>query len=246
MIDTDNKSFVISTLHELNPSIKVISFNRPSKSNSYNSEFLEAFYKELKLANNDTSINAIVITGIGKSFCAGADLVEIKGRRAEDGIFLKSREVFDYLAAISKITIASINGPAIGGGLELALACDIRICAPIAKFSFPEIDFALTPAAGGMRRIPAFIGKSRSKEMILFGRELNAQEALEWGLVSYMGEDFMVVATQHACRIASLNQLAVCLAKKVIDGEKKNEQSDFESVVQALLYERKFIINNQK
>lgn len=247
MIDSNNPSMVVKSTVKDDSRITILSINRPQKANAYNEAVLDVLQKEIRAAVEDFNTHVIVLTGKGnRSFCAGADLNELKTRRAEHGLDLKSRKIFDYLASSPKLTIAAVNGAAVGGGLELALGCDIRVCAPNAKFAFPEIDFALTPAAGGMRRIPAIIGKSRAKEMILFGRELNAQEALEWGLVSYVGEDFKEVALQHARRIASLDQLAVSLAKKVIDEDKENEQNVLESVVQALLYERKFNLHNSK
>lgn len=244
MVDSDDKLFVISELYEFNPSIKVISFNRANKSNAYNSELLEAFYEELQKVNNDASIHAIVITGMGNSFCAGADLNELNGRRAEDGIFLKSREVFDYLAALSKITIASINGPAIGGGLELSLACDFRVCSLTASFCFPEVLNNLLPAAGGIRRAPALLGIGLAKEMIILGRKLNAEEAFKYGLVSYAGDQFMQIAFDYAQKVSALDQFTVMLAKKVINQQNSTNQGIEEPISQALLYERKFNSKN--
>jgi enoyl-CoA hydratase/carnithine racemase len=218
--------------------VVVIKINRPQKANSYNKETLISLEKEIHAAIEDEYIRVIIFTGEGnRSFCAGADLTEFSTKGATEGLNLKSREIFDRLAGSSKITIAAINGAAVGGGLELALACDFRFASPSAVFEFPEVSLGLTPAAGGMRRIQPIIGKGRAKEMVLMGRRLHAQEAFDFGLITYCNDDFFDYSVTQALKILEMNQLALQLAKMNLDSENNSVQTDLESVSQALLYE---------
>lgn len=221
--------------------IAMIRLNRPSRANAYNSEMLNLIESAVRTNLATGKIHALIITGSGeRAFCAGADRDELRTRRAEDGLDLRSREIFEYLAALPIPTVAAINGAAIGGGLELALACDIRVCAPTAKFSFPELSFGLSPAAGGMDRLPPAIGKSRAKEMILFGREIDAPTALDWGLVSYVCDDYEAKALALAEWAAAQDSLAMRLSKRIIDSNENSGRLNLNGVTQALLYERKF------
>jgi enoyl-CoA hydratase/carnithine racemase len=221
--------------------IKIVHLNRPEKANAYNEAMLHELAETLHGIYEDDTVGVVIITGNGENaFCAGADKSEFPQKSAEDGLHLKSRKLFDTLANASKISIAAINGAAIGGGLELALACDMRICAPNAKFGLPELEMGLTPAAGGMRRLPSLMGLGKAKEIILFGKQFNAAEALQNNLVSHIGTDFMEKAIKYAIHAAQLNPLAVTLAKKVLHNTTQTNNESLESVVQALLYERKF------
>ena len=224
-----------------NKTIAILRLNHPQRANAYHTDMLHLLEQKLRTITEGACIRALIITGTGqRTFCAGADKDELKGRRVLDGLNLKSREVFDLLARLPIPTIAAMNGSAVGGGLELALACDIRLSTPSAKFSLPELTLSLTPAAGGMIRLPNIIGKNRAKEMILFGRELDAATALEWGLVSYVCHNVEEKAFALAMSAAAQDPLAMCLAKKVMNSDPCSTQNDLSSVVQALLYEQKY------
>lgn len=226
---------------DTNKAIALLRLNRPIRANAYNADMLNSLEQKIRTITEEKIVRALIITGEGvRAFCAGADKNELQGRRALDGLNLKSRELFDLLARLPIATIAAINGAAVGGGLELALACDIRVCTPTAKFSFPELSLGLNPAAGGMIRLPAIVGKSCAKEMILFGRELDAATALEWGLVSHVGNDFEAKALTLAEWTVRQDPLAMYLAKKVIDSDQSMGRHDLSAVVQALLYEQKY------
>jgi enoyl-CoA hydratase/carnithine racemase len=224
-----------------NAVIAILHLNRPERANAYDDEMLAALECELQKAATSGFFRAIIITADGdRVFCGGADKEQLKRNRARDGLQLKSREVFDFLAALPLPTIAAINGAAVGGGLELALACDIRVCAPTARFRFPELSLGLTPAAGGMRRLPEIIGHGRAREMILFGRELDAKTALDWGLVAHVGDDFQTVALRFAENVVSQDPMATLLAKRMIESGRSPAQRELEGAIQALLYQRKF------
>lgn len=168
-----------------NETVGVIEINRPEKANSYNHAVLVQLESILTHIENDTQIFTIIITGSGRrSFCAGADLNEMKEKSYRDAFGLKSAQVFSAIADFPKVTIAAINGTAVAGGLELALACDFRICTAEAKFSLPETKIGLIPAAGGTHRLPHIVGLGKAKELILGGCVWDASDALESGLVS--------------------------------------------------------------
>ena len=235
-------SLIQSTMHGTNGSIEILRLNRPARANAYNAVMLNLLEQKVRAIIEKKKVRVLIITGEGeRAFCAGSDKDELIGRRILDGLNLKSRELFDLLAGLPIPTIAAINGAAVGGGLELALACDIRVCTTTAKFSFPELSLGLSPAAGGMIRLPAAVGRSCAKEMILFGRILDAATAFERGLVSYVGNDFKTKALALAEWAAAQDSLAMSLSKKVIESDSHFSQYDLSAVVQALLYEQKYI-----
>jgi enoyl-CoA hydratase len=226
-------------LHGLDQSIALLRLNRPDCANSYNSDMLLTLKRQMNSLTENNKVRALIITGRGPVFCGGADKNEIVGRRMIDGLNLTSRQVFDMIASIPIPTIAAINGSAIGGGLELALACDIRIASPTAKFALPEITLGLTPAAGGMTRLLQIVGISRAKEMILFGREIDALKALSWGIISQLSDDVVSDAFGIAVWAVSQDQLALRLAKQIMNIDSSCERHDLSPLVQALLYEQK-------
>lgn len=205
----------------------MLCLNRPTYSNAYNTLMLDLLESELRSIIEMEKVRAIIITGKGnRAFCAGADKNDLKGRRIRDGLNLRSRQLFDLLATLPILTIAAINGAAVGGGLELILACDIRVSTITANFSLPELSFGLSPAAGGMRRLPDIVGRSRAKEIILLSRELDATTALEWGLVTYIGDDFEKKALEIAEQSTKQDPLALSLAKRLIDSEQNFEKQN--------------------
>ncbi|MEZ2338442.1 enoyl-CoA hydratase/isomerase family protein [Mucilaginibacter sp. RCC_168] len=240
-------NFIECQLYGADQSIALLRLSRPKFANAYNNQMLSAMEQQLKAFAYDNSVRALIITGEGQRvFCAGADKNEIKSRRALDGLNLVSKYVFDLLANMTIPTIAAINGAAIGGGLELALACDIRITSQTAKFALPEIKLGLTPAAGGLTRLLQMVGVSRAKEMILFGREIDAERALEWGLVSQLSDDVISDALALATWVISQDPLALRLAKQIMNVDYSRERHDLSSMAQALLYEQKYQKKNNE
>jgi methylglutaconyl-CoA hydratase len=167
--------------------VLVWTIDREARMNSLSRDLLLAFGKLTQEALSNDSVRAIVITGAGdKAFCAGADLKERRGMsendiRAQVELY---RSELGPLDRSPKPVIAAINGVAFGGGLELALICDLRVAAAHAELALPETTLGIIPGAGGTQRLPRLVGDGRAKEMILLGRRLSAAEALSWGLVN--------------------------------------------------------------
>ncbi len=167
--------------------VAILVVDRPDRLNSLSRATLHALGRIGRELDADAELRAIVVTGAGdKAFCAGADLKERKGMddsavRAQVKLY---RTELGWLDRSRVPVIAAINGVALGGGLELALLCDLRVAAEHAILGLPETSIGIIPGAGGTQRLPRIVGEARAKEMILMGRRLSAQEALGWGLVN--------------------------------------------------------------
>lgn len=172
------------------------------------------------LAGNE-SCRVLIITGTGKGFVAGADITGYHGTTQAqfDGFQRRSRRTFDALAALPQITICAVNGYALGGGLELALCCDLILVAERAKLGLPEIKLGLLPGGGGTQRLPKLVGAMRAKELLLTGRMMTAQEAVEYGaaLEVLEAEALMSRAHELAETLAGNAPLALAEGKRVID-----------------------------
>jgi enoyl-CoA hydratase/carnithine racemase len=172
---------------ELRGNVAVWTIDRVDRVNSLSRETLLAFGKLAREAATDARVKAIVITGAGdKAFCAGADLKERQGM-SENDIRVQVelyRSELGPLDLSPKPVVAALNGVALGGGLELALVCDLRVAASHAILGLPETSLGIIPGAGGTQRLPRIVGEARAKEMILLNRRLTADEALAWGLVN--------------------------------------------------------------
>ena len=218
-----------------------VQLNRPDKANAYTELMLEALRTHVGRMAADPEVRIVVLCGAGdRAFCAGADLAELGNRDWHSALNLRSAEVFSFISRCPSVTLAAVSGAAAGGGLELALACDIRIGADGARFSFPEPELGLIPAAGGTQRLTEVVGKARAKELILGGRVWEAEEALRFGLLSEVTrpEELLPRAQQWAERVASRNPVALQLAKKAIDLDTTGGSGhSFESVAEALLYQ---------
>ena len=167
--------------------IGVLRINREDRRNALSRDTLYAFGRLGRELVADPSVRAIIVTGTGdKAFCAGADLKERQGMSADDvraqvGLYRSELGVLD---TSPKPVVAALNGVAFGGGLELALICDLRVAAAHVEVALPETTLGIIPGAGGTQRLPRVVGEARAKEMILLGRKLGAAEALAWGLVN--------------------------------------------------------------
>lgn len=199
-----------------------ITIERPDVLNCLSFPTLKRFRELLEQLREDLSIRCILITGAGaKAFCAGADLKERNSMPAErvPDFVRNIRGLMDDVACMPQPTLAVIGGFAFGGGTELALACDLRVCAPHAVMGLTEVSLGIIPGAGGTQRLPRLIGKSRAKDLILTGRRVEADEAERIGLVNLVAgeEGLRAAALSIAEKIASNAPVAVRAAKSAVD-----------------------------
>jgi enoyl-CoA hydratase len=220
-----------------------VEIHRPDKANAYNQALLQELACALDQMEGDNTVRCLIIYGAGnRSFCAGADLEEMQIKDYSDALSLTSSKVFAAIASYPKVTLAALNGAAVAGGLELALACDVRICSEQARFFFPETKLGLIPAAGGTHRLSQIVGIGRAKELILGGGVWSAEDALRFGLASEVvpPDALLACAQKWGERIGQRDPLALQLAKRAIDFRTSyNLESDVEAVSEALLYQIK-------
>ena len=167
-----------------------ITINRPSKLNALNTATIQELHNALETLENDENTRAIIITGEGeKAFVAGADIAEFANFSVQEGaqLAVQGHELlFDYIENMRTPTIAAINGFALGGGLELAMACHFRIASDNAKMGLPEVSLGVIPGYGGTQRLPQLVGKGRAMEMIMTAGMISAEEAFRMGLVNHV------------------------------------------------------------
>lgn len=165
--------------------VLVLRIHRPEKRNAINREVRDALGTALEQAEHDPAARCLVLTGSGEiAFVAGADLSEMAERTpCDQQRVMRESRIFERLARYPKPIIAAVNGVALGGGLELALACDIRIAAPQAKFGQPELSLGLIPGGGGTQRLPRMVGQGMALKMILTGEPITAEEAHRFGMI---------------------------------------------------------------
>lgn len=218
-------------LKTINNNICTITLNREKSMNSINIALLDDLIKTFEELRFDEKVRVIVITGAGeKAFCAGADLKEritLSEKEVKQFIY-KIRSGFNMIANYPKPVIAAINGIALGGGTELALACDIRIASENSKMGLTETKLAIIPGAGGTQRLPRLIGYGKAKELIFTGRAVDSQEALEIGLVNKICQpgDLLTECYKMAQMICENGPIAVEQAKKAIN---RGSETDIET-----------------
>jgi enoyl-CoA hydratase/carnithine racemase len=187
-------------LVEEDAGILTLTLNRPEVMNSLNFPLLHALRHQIETLRFKTEVRVVIITGSGdKAFCAGADLKEratLSPDKVKEYIFT-IRNLFTSIEQLNKAVIAAVNGIALGGGTELALASDIRIASSTATMGLTEARLAIIPGAGGTQRLPRLVGKGKAKELIFTGRRIAAQEALDIGLVNQVCEP---AALREACK----------------------------------------------
>ncbi|MFA8440171.1 enoyl-CoA hydratase/isomerase family protein [Pueribacillus sp. YX66] len=231
-------------LVERKTNLAYVTINRPDVRNALNKQTLEEISSTVTELENDNAVKCIVFTGAGeKSFAAGADINQLKERTMHDALQSGSMsQVYDQIEACKKPTIAMINGFALGGGCELAMACDIRVASTNAKLGLPELNLAIIPAAGGTQRLARLVGKGKALEMILTGKIIEADEARSIGLVSeVVSSDELVAKTEEiAEKIISKGPLAVMLAKLAVHHGTETDMKTgliIEKLSQAILFE---------
>ena len=207
--------------------IAVVTMNRPEALNAMN----RAVFTDLEVAlddvEKDDEVYVVIITGAGRAFIAGADIGEMAPMNVAEGLAFSElgNRILMRVDMMEKPTIAAVNGFALGGGCEMALACDIRIASEKAKFGQPEVGLGITPGFGGTQRLARIVGVSNAMELILTAKNINAQQAKEIGLVShvYPPEELMDKAMELAQAIAANAQVAVRQSKAAI---RRGQQTD--------------------
>ena len=209
-------------LMEVENEIAVVTINRPKSLNALNSETLaelDACFSEI---SERKDIKVVILTGSGaKAFVAGADISEMVNATPAEGrkMGMLAKEAFLKLETMPQVTIAAVNGYALGGGCEISMACDIRVASDNAKFGQPETGLGILPGFGGTQRLPRLVGKGRAKELIFTCDQIDAQEAYRIGLVNKVvaKEELMPTAKAMAAKIISKGSYAISVAKAAIN-----------------------------
>jgi len=201
--------------------LAILSLNRPEKLNAISKKLLSEFHRDLKSVETNPSIRCLIITGTGeKSFCVGADLEERRGMSEQEVLhFLENfRDTLDLLESLPCPTLAAINGFAFGGGLEIALACDIRLMKESSQIGLTETKLGIIPGAGGTQRLTRLIGKSKAMSLIFRGKKINSTEALKLGVVEEVYSDltYWDDVKKFAEEILTSAPIAVRLSKLAI------------------------------
>ena len=211
-----------NVIYEKSEGIAIITINRPDALNALNAETIDEILQCLEDTAKDDNVRAVILTGAGpKAFCAGADIKAIKGMTALDARKLSQMgyKLCKAIENLEKPVIAAINGYALGGGLEVAMACDLRIASEKARMGQTEINIGLIPGWGGTQRLPRLVGKTLAKEMVFTGKMIDAQTAYQRGLVNKVvpPEQLMDAAKEMAKELASKAPVALKLSKMLIN-----------------------------
>ena len=214
--------------------ITTLTINRPNKLNALNIETIQELHDAFDEANLDRNIKVIIITGSGeKAFVAGADISEFADFDVEEGQELAAEGqelLFDFVENLSTPIIAAVNGFALGGGLELAMAAHFRVASDNAKMGLPEVSLGVIPGYGGTQRLPRLVGKGRAMEMIMTAGMIDANQALNYGLVNHVitQEELLPFCEKIAMKIMRNSPVAIGSAIKAINANFRNDTDGFE------------------
>ena len=218
--------------------LALITINRPNKLNALNKDTIKELHNALSGLEKDKKVNVIIITGSGeKAFVAGADIAEFANFSVKQGTKLaaKGQELlFDFIENLSKPVIAAINGFALGGGLELAMACHFRVASENAKMGLPEVSLGVIPGYGGTQRLPLLVGKGRAMEMIMTAGMIDAPRALDYGLVNHVvpQEELLALCTQLANKISNNSPVAIRYAIKAINDCFNSSENGYDTEIE--------------
>ena len=214
--------------------IATIFINRPEKLNALNRATIQELHDSLKLADENPDVRVIIITGSGeKAFVAGADIAEFAHFSAEEGTQLAAKGqqiLFDFIENLKTPVIAAINGFALGGGLELAMACHFRIASDNAKMGLPETSLGVIPGYGGTQRLAQLVGKGRAMEMIMTAGMIDAETAKNYGLVNHVVSqaELLELATGIATKITKNSSVAIAKAVEAINANFEDGTNGYE------------------
>lgn len=221
-------------LCEIQNGVLVVTINRPDKLNALNKQTIEELHETLVEAENQPEIRAIILTGSGqKAFVAGADIAEFANFSIEQGKQLSSIghfKIFNFIENYSKPIIAAVNGFALGGGLELAMCCHIRVVSENAKMGLPEVSLGVIPGYGGTQRLAQLVGKGKAFEMIVTADMINAQDAYKWGLANYVTtqDELLNKCFEITAKLSTKSPTAIRTAIKVINAGYNTKLNGFE------------------
>lgn len=228
---------VITTRHTNN--MLIVTVSRPESLNALNSDVLNGLDKIMQEAYQNDSIRGIILTGEGdKAFVAGADIKELSALNKEQAFALaqKGQKLFKQIENFPKPVVAAVNGFALGGGCELAMACHMRIATENAKFGQPEVNLGIIPGYGGTQRLTQLVGRGKALELIMTADFISAQEAKAIGLINHVvanGEELMDLAIKMMTKILSKSPVAIEHVIKAVNagfnGEKEGYQAEAES-----------------
>lgn len=206
-------------LVEKKGAVGLIQLNRPKALNALNAELLDELGQALHDLDADDTVGAIVLTGSDKAFAAGADIKEMADASAVQMLLEQRIDRFDRITQVKKPVIAAVSGWALGGGCELAMACDMIVASETAKFGQPEITIGVIPGAGGTQRLTRAVGKAIAMEMVLNNRHLSAEEAYQFGLINKVVpvDEYLTAAMEVAEGIAAMPPLAVRFGKEMVN-----------------------------
>ncbi len=206
---------------EINGNIACVTVNRPKAMNALNSQVLDELYEAFAEIEKNEDVRAVILTGEGKAFVAGADIGEMSKLNSVEAreFSKKGHKLMNFIQNVEKPVVAAVNGFALGGGCELAMACDIRISSDKARYGQPEVGLGLIPGFGGNLRLARLVGPGMAKYLIMTADMIDAQEALRIGLVQKVvpAEELMEEAGKVAGKIAAQAPIAVKFAKDVIN-----------------------------
>jgi len=220
-----------------------IVLNRPDVRNAIDKAMIDELHRALDELGARDDLSAVVLSGAGgKAFAGGADIGQLRARRSAEALMAINARLFQRVEEFPVPTIAAITGFALGGGCELAMACDLRVAGKSARFGQPEVALGIIPAAGGTQRLPRLVGLGRAKELIFTGRIIDAAEAERIGLVNFVFDDGDVMTRAHAlaAAIASQGRLAVRMAKVALNASSRTGQDAgllIEQISQAVLFD---------
>jgi enoyl-CoA hydratase len=228
---------------DISENMATLTIDRPAVKNALDRETVKECHAALETLSADPEAGVLIVTGAGESsFVSGADINDIRGRTGADGLAAISSSLFAAFERFPRPTIAAINGYALGGGCELALACDIRVAADSARFGQPELGLGIIPAAGATQRLPRVVGLGWAKHLILTGDIIDAKQALEIGLVTAImpASQLQVRARELARRILRQGPLAARLAKLALNASARVDLDSgllIETLAQSICYE---------
>lgn len=217
--------------------LATITINRPKKLNALNIDTIDELHEAFDLLNRDVDTKVIIVTGSGeKAFVAGADISEFAHFSVEDGQRLAANgqeQLFDFVENLSTPVIAAVNGFALGGGLELAMACHFRVASDNAKMGLPEVSLGVIPGYGGTQRLSQLVGKGKAMELIMTAGMISANDAKEVGLVNYVStlEELLPLVEKIASKIMRNSSVAISAAIRAVNAGFKDGVNGYETEV---------------